>query len=338
VKRQMPPWLAKLILALALPARRRTAFTVVLGVLGIISVYLLFILITMRERGIGREQVFENPAVFLEAALVPLLLVAILIISALVLGILTRLSARWYHSALGAALARLGLSGKPFLGEGWQYYGTVAGREIDVIAVLPRRSSKQRLGGGFTGKNRPHVAVSVRAAHYGTLSLMPAQMLDKKSLDREFKCLEVQSRGFEGMIAVTSDMRWGNRLFADPSAKAALKRLCVNGTSQYWDLVTLQPGTVTFLSYFKRASVPEDEISGRFTFEQIRQWIEDLETIASVAEKLPKPSGATQMPAETDFLLRRNPGAASYAFGLGLGLIVVIWMWFRIITEYVALP
>jgi hypothetical protein len=337
MRRQMPTWLAKLILTLALPVRRRTILSITVGTAGILSIYLLFILLIMRERGIGREQLFGAPAVFLDAALFPLLLIAILVIPALVLAVLTRLSERRYYAVLGGTLTQFGLSGGPFLEKGWQYYGTLNGRQVDVIAILPRRSSGRRTGPGFTGKSQPHVAFSTRATHQATFTLMPTQLLDKQSLERGFKCLEVESRGFEGMTAVTSDVRWGNRLLADPSAKAALKRLCSGNSSHFWSLVALQPGMVTFLNYFKQA-LPDNEIGRLFAPDQVRQWIEDVQIVAGTAEKLPTPSRPAQMPSETDFLLRRNPGITSYAVGLVLGLIVVIWVWTRIIAEYVALP
>ncbi len=77
-------------------------------------------------------------------------------------------------------------------------------------------------------------------------------MLGEGSLEGGFKRLEVESRGFEGMVAVASDVRWGNRLLASPTAKAALKRLCSGDSSQYWKLVALQPGMVTFSELFQR--------------------------------------------------------------------------------------
>ena len=337
MRRQMPAWLAKLVLTLALPVRRRTALTIMVGTFGIFSVYLLSILLMMRERGIGRGQLLDTPTVFLDAAIFPLLLTAILVVPALVLAILTHLSARRYRTVLGSTLAQLGLSGKPFVERGWLYHGMFNGREIDVIAILPPRSFGRRTRAGLTGKNQPHVAFSMRVAHHAAFSLMPVQLLGKGSLEHGFKRLEIESQGFEGMVAATSDMRWGNRLLADSVAKAALKRLCSSDSSQLWNLIALQPGMVTFLSYFKEA-LPDDEIGKRFTPEQVRQWIEDLQIIASTAEKLPMPAKPAPMLSETDFLLRRNPGVVSYAVGLLLGLMVVIWVWTRIIAEYIALP
>lgn len=170
---------------------------------------------------------------------------------------------------LDTAFNPLGLAGSAYLISGRQYHGNVKGRQVDVRFY---RGPTIELYAGTSVQTRLSVAESA------VVSLTLAQAFGREalaSLDPDLDDLTV--------FAMDED--WARSLLADPEARRVLRRLIAAGKS--WALfrqVHLQPGAFHLRVYrnknlFRYGITPEDT----------RQWLDDLLTLAAIAERLPAP-------------------------------------------------
>jgi hypothetical protein len=166
---------------------------------------------------------------------------------------------------LDAAFTPLGLTGSMYFLNGRQYHGAVGGRKVDVYFY---RGPMLDLYVSTPLKTRLSVGVkdSVGQAIAGLVNRQPVK-LDDPELSR--------------LNFFLSDEPWGRAWLADPEAKAALLRLTSDEGSYELRQVHLQPEAFLLKLYHTDQK--------RITYENARQWIADLTTLARVAESLPAP-------------------------------------------------
>jgi hypothetical protein len=171
---------------------------------------------------------------------------------------------------LDDAFNPLGLQGSTYLISGRQYHGSVHGRQVDVRFY---RGPTIELYVGTSVKTRFSVAESAVVS---------------TSLARAFGRDPLPPLGpdMDDLTVFAIDEAWVRSLLADPQARQVLRRL--TGAGETWALfrqVHLQPGAFVLRVYrnknlFRYAISPEDA----------QQWIDDLLTLARIAERLHAPA------------------------------------------------
>jgi len=178
--------------------------------------------------------------------------------------------ARWLNAVFGP----LGLTGKIYMLTGRQYHGTVEGRQIDAYfyrgPTLDLRVSTS-LQTRFTVVQEQDVSRTLaRAFNYQPLTLTDP--------------------GLQGLSVSVLDEDWARRLFANPEVQAILQRLLAGEGWALFRQMHLQPGTL-FLRLYRNRNLFRYEI----TPAQARQWLDDLLTLARIAESLPAPQKTAEL-------------------------------------------
>jgi hypothetical protein len=184
---------------------------------------------------------------------------------------------------LDAAFNQLGLPGKAYLWNGRQYHATLSGRQVDAyfsrgpsLVIYIAAQLNTRLG--------------IRLK--GSLSQMASAALNRPELitsDPELAHL--------GIFPL--DERWGRALLVDPQAKAAILRLTSAETAFEFRNLLFQPEAIQF-------QIHRIHLSG-ICAENLRIWVNDLFTLAKIAESLPSPT-VTSMASAIERKTRSNRG------------------------------
>ncbi|MGD1994706.1 MAG: hypothetical protein PVI59_16055 [Anaerolineae bacterium] len=170
---------------------------------------------------------------------------------------------------LDAAFTPLGLAGGRYMLTGRQYHGAVDGRRVSA-----------RFYRGPTLEVRLSTPLETRfgIAEEGTTTLPLARLAGRQPLDLE--ALELS-----GLHVFARDEGWTRSLLADPEARTRIRRLM--NAAEDWALVrqvVLEPGAFCLRLYRSRRL---------FTYEirpeDVRQWLDDLHTLARIAEGVPIP-------------------------------------------------
>lgn len=188
------------------------------------------------------------------------LLVAALIISRRV---------RW----LDRLFTPLGLSGSMYQLYFRQYQGVLQGRRVRVRF---RRGPTLELYASTSLQTRLSIATR------DTAGLAIAHMFNREPL-----ALDDPTLGDLSVFAL--DEKWARTLLANPEARAALRRLIDNDNSFVLRQVYLRPGEFCLYLYGSR-QLWGIEIAPA----QARQWLDDLLTLARVAESVPPPQITAQ--------------------------------------------
>lgn len=205
---------------------------------------------------------------------------------------------------LNAAFEPLGLKGRMFFANGRQYHGALSGRQVDAyfyrgpaFDLYVSAAVKTRLGIGTKD--------SVGAAISKSLNRIPFETGDP-DLSR--------------LNVFPADEHWTRGLLADSAAKAALLRLTADEGPYEIRNVIFYPGAIQLKLH--RTS------HKRITPEAARQWMDDLITLARVAESLPSPAKVEEESA-LEARTRANRDAFTlpallFVFGL-LGFLICLF-------------
>lgn len=197
---------------------------------------------------------------------------------------------------LDEAFTPLGLAGSMHYLNGRQYHGTVGGRRVDAyfyrgptLDLYLSTPLKTRLGIGTRD--------SVGAAIAGLVNRRPIALDDP---------------GLRHLSVFPLDEAWSRALLADPTARTALLRLTADEGPFELRQVFVQPESLLLRLYRTRQS--------NITPENVRQWFNDLLTVARAAESLPPP----QQTAEASGLERTTRSNRNALLLPALGVVFVL--------------
>jgi hypothetical protein len=171
---------------------------------------------------------------------------------------------------LDAAFAPLGLEGERYMVTGRQYHGTIEGRKVDIRFY---RGPMLELHLGTPLQTRFGVA------EVGSTTPALARLLGRQPLIPDDPALS-ELRVF------ALDEGWARSLLADPQARGVIRRLLSAGES--WALVqqvVLGPGAFRLRLYHSKRLFRFE-----ITPEEAQRWLDDLLTLARIAEGLPAPT------------------------------------------------
>jgi hypothetical protein len=247
----------------------------------------------------------------LDPSLVPWVLVGATVVCAglmlaLAFGVIA-LSVWRRGSWLDGVFAPLGLKGSLYMLRGRQYRGTVhplagtGGRDVDI-----RFYQGPTLDMYVTTSVMTRFSVAEKAAVIPGL----AQAFGREPLvldDPALSCLSV--------FALDAD--WTRWLLAQPEAQAALARLMKASNWAMFRQVHLQPGMLLFKLYRNRGMFRYD-----ISPEEGRQWLEDLMTLARVAESLPAPQVTAEVSSAEQMV--RSGGLGKAVLPITVAMIIAL--------------
>jgi hypothetical protein len=193
---------------------------------------------------------------------------------------------------LDDAFTPLGLAGSMYLLNGRQYHGTAGGRRVDAyfyrgptLDIYLGTPLKTRLGIGTKD----------------TVGQAVAGLMNRRSI-------ALDDPSLRHLSVFPLDEAWSRALLADPTARAALLRLTADEGPFELRQVILQPESLRLRLHHTRQS--------HVTPENVRQWFNDLLTVARAAEGLPPP----QQTAEASGLERTTRSNRNALFLPALGI------------------
>jgi hypothetical protein len=274
---------------------RRQVIGCIAGIIGLPLLCLFFISVPFLISAL--ESIDKNlaPWVLIGATVVCTGLMLAVALGAIALSVWRR--ARW----LDAVFAPLGLKGNLYMLQGRQYRGLVQGREVDirfyqgptfdlyVTTPLPTRFN-----------------VAERAAVIPGLA---------HAFNRE--PLVLDDPVLNDLSVFAMDEGWTRLLLAQPEAQTALARLMKASHWAMFRQVHLQPGAFLFKLY-RNTGMFRYDISP----EEGRQWLDDLMTLARVAESLPAPQ--VTAPASSAEQLARSGSMGKSVLPISIGLIIAL--------------
>jgi hypothetical protein len=161
--------------------------------------------------------------------------------------------------ALDPALEPLGLTAEGYRGFGRRYHGELDGRQVE-IAYQPPQAIRAAL-----------LNITVDAEIGTRAALVPKGPL----LDcADCPAVDVAATGLSRLLVVAEDTAWMQRLLAEPANAAALGRLLGN-----------QEALGTREIYFHPERIWLRAHPRQLTEDQLRQWLDDLLTLAAAAER-----------------------------------------------------
>lgn len=223
-------------------------------------------------------------------------------------------TSRRHKKWLDAVFTPLGLTGRRYLINWWEYNGTLAGRQLtarfykgptlDLILSTPLKtrfavSTPTELGSAVAQKlNEPPMILGVP--------------------------------GLSGINASALDEDWFNRLLASAELTDCLSRLLKAGEN--WALiqqVILAPGQLRLTLYRNKNLFNYD-----FTADEVSSWVEDLLTILQIAENAPAPQFTAEVTnlekAARSGSLNRRALLIILAFFVVFGTCFGLTLWFLV--------
>jgi len=197
----------------------------------------------------------------------------VIVLGPIVLSIWRR--SRWLDGIFGP----VGLQGRLYMLRGRQYRGIVQEHEVDI-----RFYQGPTLDMYITTPLMTRFSVTARSAVIPGL----AQLFGREPLVIDDPELSV----------FAADADWMRMLLAQPAARAALTRLMRASNWAAFRQVHLRPGAFLFRLY-RNSNLFSYDISPA----EGRQWLDDLLTLARVAESLPAPQ-VTALPSSAELLVR----------------------------------
>jgi len=217
---------------------------------------------------------------------------------------------------MDAAFTPLGLEGQVYMSFFRQYHGTVAGRQVDVwlyrgpILQLEISTSLQtRLG--------------VTGPHGDTRFLAELAGRERLTLD---------DPASSGLTVFPHDEAWARTLLADMRAIDVLQRLTATEEQFTRQQVILRPGAFQLM-----LSGNKQMFGFQVTPEQVEQWLNDLLTLARIAENLHAPQVTDEISSTEEFsqkLRQHNPYLTVW---IGLAMLVALLLCGGLITVLVLL-
>ncbi len=271
------------------------------GVIGLPLLCLFFISVPFLVRAL--ESLDKN--------LVPWVLIgATVVCTGLMLAIafgVVALSVWRRGSWLDGVFAPLGLKGSLYMLRGRQYRGTVhplagtGGREVDI-----RFYQGPTLDMYVTTSVMTRLSVAEKAAVIPGLA---------QAFGREPLVLDDPALSDLSVFAL--DVDWTRSLLAQPEAQAALARLMKASNWAYLRQIYLQPGMFLFKLYRNRGTFRYD-----ISPEEGRQWLEDLMTLARVAESQPAPQVTAE--ASSGEQMVRSGGLGKAVLPITVAMIIAL--------------
>jgi len=204
-------------------------------------------------------------------------------------------------SWLDGVFGPLGLKGSLYMLRGRQYRGTVQGREVDI-----RFYQGPTLDMYVTTPLMTRFSVAQKAAVIPGLA---------QAFGREPLALDDPALSDLSVFALDAD--WTRSLLAQPEAQAALARLMNASNWAVFRQAHLQPGMFLFKLYRNRGMFRYD-----ISPEEGRQWLEDVMTLARVAESLPAPQVTAEVSSAEQLV--RSGGLGKAVLPITIGMIVAL--------------
>jgi hypothetical protein len=204
-------------------------------------------------------------------------------------------------SRLDSVFAPLGLTGSLYMLNGRQYRGDAQGRQVDV-----------RFYRGPTLEIYVSTSVQTRAgmAERSALGTALAGFFNRTPL-------QLDDPALSGLDVYALDEGWTRLLLAQPEARAALLRLMQASNWAALHQVHLQPGAFQ-LRLYRNRNLFQYDISP----EEGRQWLEDLMTLARVAESLPAPQVTAQASSAEQMV--RSGGLGKVVLPITIAMVVAL--------------
>jgi hypothetical protein len=210
-------------------------------------------------------------------------------------------------SWLDGVFAPLGLKGSLYMLRGRQYRGTV-----HPLAGTGERDVDIRFYQGPTLDMYITTSVMTRYSVAEKAAVIPGLA---QAFGREPLALDDPALSDLSVLALDAD--WTRWLLAQPEAQAALARLMKASNWAMFRQVHLQPGMLLFKLYRNRGMFRYD-----ISPEEGRQWLEDLMTLARVAESLPAPQVTAEVSSAEQMV--RSGGLGKAVLPITVAMIIAL--------------
>jgi hypothetical protein len=202
---------------------------------------------------------------------------------------------------LDEALLPLGLEGKSYGLSGRQYHGRYQGRQVDILVY---RGPTVSINVGTPLKTRLSVAERNRTG---------------LAISRAFKRepLETADPDLASLVVYAHEESWGQALITQSEAKTIFNRLVLGESNFLFQQLHLNPEAFLYRLYRSK---------GLFKFhiqpEQFQSWLNDVISLAQLAEALPVPQEAIE-PSRLEQGARTGE-AGKWGLWIGVGIVAFL--------------